>query len=424
MRGLERKSHQDDLQQALDAIGQGDRLPLATWLRGHLLAHVMPFWEPLFDAEAGGLCTCVTDSGEVVSGDKWLWSQWRMVWVCARIFNTIESDPKWRDRALCIARFCSAHGWLEDEQGWALLVGRTGEVKRGYESIYVDAFAVYGMVELAAATGDRGWLQRAEGTAAASLRRMERQGDRLPHFPYPIESGTKPHGVPMIWSLKLAALAAATGHARWADASRRMLQEIDADFYDPDEDRVRENVWRDRSARKDHPLPAATVPGHVIEGLWFRRVAESDGVGAVTDPRETWRRLERHAELGWDKSCGGGLLLAVDARGDVATAGWPLADLKLWWPHTEYLVANLMAWTETGESGAWDRYRQGWVFAVDHFVDWENGEWRQKLNRDLSPFTGTVALPVKDPFHLPRSLILQIEMLESGRLPRAATRMG
>jgi N-acylglucosamine 2-epimerase len=45
-------------------------------------------------------------------------------------------------------------------------------------------------------------------------------------------------------------------------------------------------------------------------------------------------------------------------------------------------------------------------------VDWENGEWRQKLNRDFTPMAGVVALPVKDPFHLPRSLIFQIEMLE------------
>ena len=45
-------------------------------------------------------------------------------------------------------------------------------------------------------------------------------------------------------------------------------------------------------------------------------------------------------------------------------------------------------------------------------MDWQNGEWRQKLNRDLTPMTTVVALPVKDPFHLPRSLILQIELLE------------
>jgi hypothetical protein len=34
------------------------------------------------------------------------------------------------------------------------------------------------------------------------------------------------------------------------------------------------------------------------------------------------------------------------------------------------------------------------------------------LNRDLTRWEGVIALPVKDPFHLPRSLILQIELLE------------
>ena len=40
------------------------------------------------------------------------------------------------------------------------------------------------------------------------------------------------------------------------------------------------------------------------------------------------------------------------------------------------------------------------------------GEWRQKLDREGRPFTATVALPVKDLFHLPRVLILCIEVLE------------
>ncbi|MBT5902535.1 MAG: hypothetical protein HOH58_10550, partial [Opitutaceae bacterium] len=78
-------------------------------------------------------------------------------------------------------------------------------------------------------------------------------------------------------------------------------------------------------------------------------------------------------------------------------------------------------WHDTKDTYWIDRYEQLWELAWKHYVDWENGEWRQKLNRDLSPFEGTVALPVKDPFHLPRSLILQIELLEQGRIPSVAS---
>lgn len=68
-----------------------------------------------------------------------------------------------------------------------------------------------------------------------------------------------------------------------------------------------------------------------------------------------------------------------------------------------------------------DRYESLWEVCWAHYVDWEHGEWRQKLGRDFSPLTETIALPVKDPFHLPRSLIMQIELLENKTPPRVAT---
>lgn len=415
---LNRAGHEGAMQEALQHLATGRLQPMAAWLRRHLLEHVMPFWDALYDEIHGGIFTCVQGDGTVIARDKWLWSQWRAVWVCSRLFNTIEPAEKWRSRARRIAEFCCDHGWLEEEQGWALLLDQAGAVQRGYESIYVDAFAVYGLSELARATGEDHWLVLAERTAAAALTKIERLGDALPHFPYSIKPGTKPHGIPMIWSLKLAALGGATGNPRWLHAARGMLTEIDRDFYDAAEDRIRETVWREGKGPTEDRLVSATVPGHAIEGFWFRRVVEQGGGGEVSPPAETWRRVERHLQLGWDEAQGGGLLLAVDAAGQVAAEGWPLPDLKLWWPHTEVQVAGLMAWQETGDTEWLEWYRKLWAFAAEHFVDWEHGEWRQKLDRDLQPFSGTVALPVKDPFHLPRSLMMQIEILEGSGIPR------
>ena len=211
---------------------------MVEWLREHLFGHVMPFWETHGDETHGGLFTCIADDGKRIAGDKWLWSQWRAVWVYARIFNTLDPDPKWRDRALSVASFCVQHGWLSKELGWALLLTEEGQVKRGSESIYVDAFAIYGMSELARATGDSTWLQRARETADGAVDRIERMGDQIPHFPYPLLPGSKPHGVPMIYSLKLAALAQATGDSKYRDLSHAALDEVDSDFYDTAADRV------------------------------------------------------------------------------------------------------------------------------------------------------------------------------------------
>src|SRR5690606_35592170 len=106
------------------------------WLRRHLFGHVLPFWEAHALDQAGGLLTCISDSGEILSTDKWLWSQWRAVWVFRRIYNRLQPDPRWLEPARQIADFCIKFGWDHKADGWSLVVGRDGKTLRGCESIY------------------------------------------------------------------------------------------------------------------------------------------------------------------------------------------------------------------------------------------------------------------------------------------------
>ena len=339
-----------------------------------------------------------------------MWSQWRAVWVYSRLYRTVEARPVWRERAERIAAFCLEHGWLEEEQGWALLLAGDGAVKRRHESIYTDGFAVYGLTELFRATGEERYAAAARVAADAALRHLARPHDALPHFPYPVPAGAKPHGIPMIWSLSFAELGAALDEPTYRAAGRRHADDVIRDFYRPEHDVIVEFVSQ---SGEDWPAPRGTVvvPGHVVEDMWFQlHVLDATG----EDPArrsETLRLMRRHVELGWDSEHGG-LGLAFDLHGQ-EPVGWDFADLKLWWPQTEALYACLLAWRESGETAWLEWYERLWNLCLDHFVDWENGEWRQKLNRDLTPWAGVVALPVKDPFHLPRSLILQLELLEA-----------
>ncbi len=397
------------LDAALGAHRAGDSAALAVWLRGHLFGHILPFWTQHGFDPAGGLCTCVSDAGEILSHEKWLWSQWRAVWVFARIYNSLDHDPVWLERARSIAEFCLAHGWLEKEQGWALLLERDGSVRRGHESIYTDAFAVYGLGELYRATGaahHRDWAQR---TAEATLTRLTQSYDRLPHFPYPIPAGAKPQGIPMVWSHILAELGTILGEKKYLQAARQLADEFFAHHYDATADCVREFV-RQAGGRYEGPEGKVVVPGHVIENMWFQLDVLAQAGGEPARAVEAHRLTLRHLDLGWDRDFGG-LRLAVnfDASEPVA---WNFADTKLWWPHTEIMISVLRGWQDTGQIVFLDWYEKVWRLCRDHYVDWEHGEWRQKLHRDLTPMVGVVALPVKDPFHLPRSLILQIERLE------------
>jgi N-acylglucosamine 2-epimerase len=382
---------------------------MAAWLRGHLFGHVLPFWEKQAFDPHGGLNTCINDAGTVQSTDKWLWSQWRAVWVFARIYNTLDHRPVWLERARGIAEFCLRHGWLESEHGWALLLAQDGRGLRGYESIYTDAFAVYGLGELYRATGDATHRQWAVRTADAVLARLAQRRDRMPHFPYPIPAGAKPHGIPMIWSHVLVGLGAALGEEKYLVAARQLAAEIFAHHYDPAGDCVYEFV-RQEGGLYPGPEGKVVVPGHVIEDMWFQLDVLAWAGGDHIRPTELHRLTLRHLELGWDHEYGG-LRLALNRDGTTSVA-WGFADAKLWWPHTEVLIATLRGWQETGRAEFFDWYAKVWRLCLEHYVDWEHGEWRQKLNRDFTPMAGVVALPVKDPFHLPRSLILQIEGLE------------
>ncbi len=397
---------------AVASLRKGETAPMAKWLRGHLFGHVLPFWERHAVDEKGGLLTCITDAGEVTSTEKWLWSQWRAVWVFSRIYNQLDRDPRWLQLAQHIARFAMRAGWDDAGNGWALLLDQQGNIVRGHESTYVDAFAIYGLTELFLASGDEELLAVARRTADAALVDLAQPYDRIPHFPYPIPEGAKPHGIPMLWSLKLAELGVVAKESRYLEAAKRLSDEIFRDFYRPDRDLILETIRLD-----GHEFPApkgtAVVPGHAIEDLWFQ-VHVQRLLGELPNARtdEMFRLVLRHLELGWDREQGGGLLLAVDADGN-QPVGWNFAETKLWWPHTEALYSSLLGWQHGGDPAFLDWYEKVWTYSLDRYVDWENGEWRQKLNRDGTPITDIVALPVKDPFHLPRSLILQIEALEA-----------
>jgi len=395
---------------ALAQLRAGDGKPMAGWLREHLFGQVLPFWKRHARDEQGGLCTCLDDTGRIVSTEKWLWSQWRAVWVFSRLYRTLGCEERWLHWARQIAEFCRRHGWDADADGWALVLARDGKIRRGYESIYVDAFAIYGLTELYRASGDTGLLETACRTADAARRKLAQPYDRIPHFPYPIPRGAKPHGIPMLWSFTLAELADASGERRFRQAADALSEEIFRDFLRPRRGLIHEFVRLD-GGEYAPPAGTAVVPGHAIESMWFqahvlaqlgRNEARADAI---------FPAMLRHLEIGWDDAGGGGIRLAVDADGN-EPVGWNFADTKLWWPHTEALYATLLGWERTRrpEFLAW--YEKLWRVCLEHFVDWENGEWRQKLDREFRPITDVVALPVKDPFHLPRSLMLQIELLE------------
>jgi len=370
----------------------------------------MPFWVRHAVDPAGGVNTCIADDGSVLSRDKWLWSQWRLVWLFSKLYNSVESDERWVGLAHHVFEFLEKFGWNEEAGGWNYRLSFQGDVMDGYESIYTDGLAIDGLVELARAQSGRSdeLISLARKTADRVIGRLQQPHDTIPHSPYPVPRGVKVHGIPMIFSFVLWKLGRYLDDPHYLQVAREQSDEIFNHFYRPDRDVLVERIRDDNT---EYPAPDGTtiVPGHVIEDMWFQIHIARHG-GDTERITTACRLIHRHLELGWDTEYGG-LFLAIDAdnRPDIA---WDAADAKRWWPQGEAMYAALLAWEHVREPWCLPWYDRLHEYCFTHYPVPEHGEWYRNLNRQGQPISDVIVMPVKDPFHLPRNLIYCIDVLD------------
>lgn len=373
-----------------------------------LIDNIVPYWlRHGIDASRGGVFTCIRDDGSQISTNKFMWSQCRAIWTFAALYQRVEKRPEFLRIAQDTAEFVLRHG--RDAQGrFAFEVSRDGEHLQGPISIYSDFFAIYGLNELFQATGEKRYLAEALGIFRTVLPRLAD-----PNFdavaPWSREEKvSRIHGIPMIGLETGQELAIS---APEAEDVRQFVDDCLHQIMDhhvrPERQLLLENLDA-QNQEIDSPAGRAVLPGHAIESMWFvLHQAERR-----KDPALIGRAVEVirwMLEKGWDEEKGG-LYLAIDAEGGVPW--WKNADRKLWWPHCEALYALLLAYYLTGESWCLEWHARIHDWSSRHFSDHQNGEWHQRLDRDGNVIDQVVALPVKDPFHLPRSLILSVAVLE------------
>ena len=371
-----------------------------------LLDGIVPFWAKHgLDRKLGGVLSCMEEDGKPVSTDKYIWSQARWVWVCSALYNRIEPRPEFLAWAKSTLDFLLRHG--RDEQGrWVYLTTQDGKVIEGATSIYSDCFVIYGLSEYCRAVRDEDLLSLARSAFARVQERIEAP-DFAETAPYKLPPNRRNHGVPMILTEVAGELARTTQDAALGAAADEYSRRVMRHFVRPERGCLIEFLDRDS---REVPPPEGTfvMPGHAIESMWFTMHR-----ALVRNDRETIRQaaevIRWHLEKGWDKEYGG-LFLGIDAEGHPPFL--PHADTKVWWPHTEALYALLLAHKLTGESWCKQWYDRVHEWSFHHFPMPGAGEWRQRLDRAGNPITTVMALPVKDPFHLPRSVILTIELLQ------------
>lgn len=398
--------------------------------RRELCDNILPFWiQRALDRDYGGYFTCFSNAGtELVSTDKYVWSQGRLVWVFAELAAML-GEERFLDYAKLGVDFLLQHALLPDGSA-AFLLSRTGEPKEPAPgsglatSIYADCFVVLGLSCYARVTGNREILQFAGELCQSIERRL--QGE-FRTDPYPIPQGMYAHGVAMILlttSQELRDAQRALGdldHLQTNEKCRGYVQLIFDLFYKGG--LLQEMVQPGQPG--ESLLERYINPGHSLECLWFMlHQALEDGDQALVEACADL--AEATYKVGWDEQYGG-LLLFVDRdggapRGEVgALAGHPMVrkvqqdwSHKLWWPHSEALYTTLLAYALTKRPTLWELYAKTkeYTFRTFPHPDPAVGEWIQIRDRQGAPMEAVVALPVKDPFHIARCLMLIIQLLE------------
>ena len=366
---------------------------------------VIPFWLKYAVDDSGAVNNCITEDGKVLSRDRYIWSQGRALYTFSALCNIVENREEYRKVADGLFNYLLNHG--RDESGkWMYLLDGEGNIKERDMSIYVDGFVLVGMTEYYLLTRDVRAKKIALETYENTLKRLKTPGS-YSVAPYVIENGTKTHGVNMIFASFYHHLGIALERGDIKSEAYRLANEILSDFYIEEKDAILEFVSTD-GQYIDSPMGRACVPGHAIESMWFlikifASYGENERIKKCTEI------IKRHIELALDNT-GKGLFLALDIDGREPIF-WQKPTCKPWWVQLETLVATAYAYKFTGEEWFMDIHKKLSDFVYLSYPS-GHGEWYNWLDKDGKP-TESAALPVKDPFHLPRALMELSEVLGS-----------
>lgn len=396
-------------------------------LRTHLERDVLSWWSREgADDILGGVRTCFTNRGEPLSNEKYTWSQGRWAWTCALVADEIEAgritgdSTLWRGRAARTAGFLAAHAFLPDHrtsfrlsESGEQLADENGEYAT---SVFADLFAVLGLAGTARTAGDGadGWIAQAHRTLAVADTSLR---DRTAKSaPYPVPSGFRDLAGPMT----LIHVAGELHRAAPSEASLQIVTSAHDALLGGERPFLSEGTWwefrPDRTEDHDTLLARHVTPGHLLELLWMLvHVGDRHPQLAVPEPTLSALAL-RALETGWDEQEGGLLRYA-----DRECGGKPVGrlvdspyealvqhtwDTKLWWVHAEAMYATALLAQRTGsaELARWAERVSDYTLGT--FPAPDEQEWIQIRSRDGSPLDEVVALPVKDPMHIARSLLL------------------
>ncbi|MBR4957175.1 MAG: AGE family epimerase/isomerase, partial [Lentisphaeria bacterium] len=311
---------------------------------GELLNSVIPFWEKnCVDREFGGYFTSLDRDGSVYDTTKYMWMQWRVVYMFAEIYLAGYK----KDEYVSIAErgFDFLYKYGRDEAGrYYFALNRQGEPAMAPYSLFSDCFAAMGCAKLYKITGKKLYAEAAASAMNNYLQRAKSGNSALQWNKS--MSGKTPYyslGQYMMMANLGLIMNDCLGSREFDSAMDTAVDMVLNKFYSPDFGLVFENM----PVNSDKPDLESSIgrqmnPGHVLEAMWFLlnhlegKPGEEDKVKAICNI------IANTFEFGWDKTYGG-IYYFMDALGKPHLE--LQHDMKLWWVHNEAILAALYGYS-------------------------------------------------------------------------------
>jgi cellobiose epimerase len=311
----------------------------------------------------------------------------RILWTFSSAYRTNQSKP-------CLDQARRAYAYLRDhfiDREWGGVyweLEADGTVRNARKQIYALAFAVYGLSEFYLATRDDEALQIAKDLFEV----IEKHSFDSVHNGY-LEALSREWGV--LEDVRLSdkdenALKTMNTHLHVLEAYTNLYRAWK-------DERLKQaqtnliHVFLERIVQSDHhfglffddhwTLSSRNVsPGHDIEGSWLLYEAAE-----VLGDAGLMARVKDVAIAMADATMKSGISPEGAVREELHVATGHRDPSFHWWPQAEGVVGFFNAWQLSGRPEFLELACRIWVFARDHLLDRENGEWFWKVDAEGKP---------------------------------------
>jgi len=374
-----------------------------------LLNSVIPFWQKnCVDKEFGGYFTSLDRNGSVYDTMKYMWMQWRIVYMFSEIYLAGYRDEEFVKIAEQGFDFLYKNG-RDDAGRYYFALNRKGEPAMAPYSPPSDCFAAMGCAKLYKITGDK---RHADAAVSAMRIYTERVASAHPSLSWDKSMPGK-HAYRRLGScMMLANLGMIMRECLDTDEFDHLMEQacetVLGTFYSERFGLVFENMPKNGTPDLDSCDGRHMNPGHALETAWFllrylETVPGSDSTRALV-----CKIIENTLEFGWDKEFGG-IFYFMDVLGKPHIE--LQHDMKLWWVHCEALLASLYAYRSTKDQKFADWFRKLDDYTWNHFPDPKYGEWFGYCSREGKVTHSLKGGKWKTFFHVPRCLLFSSQLL-------------